>query len=287
MNRTGVGWTDYTQNVWSGCKHVSPGCKYCYADTLAERKRGTEAFPDGFGLTVREHKLEEPLHVRRPSLVFVESMSDFFLEEVDDRLRDAFMEVIRATPWHRYQILTKRSEKARNYFSTRPVPDNVWLGVSIEGPQWANRALDLFAIDAPVKFVSAEPLLDDLGDSIVRDLADETDWIIPGGESGGHLISGSIRERRALVRLGQRGEPRWVAREDRKPWIRRIRDRFGERGKAVHFKQWGGAQPMSAGRELDGVTLDGMPTHVPGAMPEGWTAPLPKRERRQTSLPLA
>lgn len=266
MNKTEINWTEMTWNTWSGCTKVSAGCKHCYAERIAEAKRGTRAFPDGFGLTIREHKLGEPRRIKAPSMIFVNSMSDFFIDGVPDELRDRQLGVMREVSRHRYQVLTKRPERAREYFSARKVPESVWLGGTVEHQGTTHRIRDLQAIDARVRFLSIEPLVGPLD---LRGLLDGIHWVIVGGESGHHLMDELECSKRGLVRRGGRGEATWVPREDRIQWVRDIRDACAEAGVPFWFKQWGGSRGPIAGRELDGRTHDGMPT-VLGAMPGGY-----------------
>jgi protein gp37 len=276
MNETQINWTDLTWNPMSGCEVISAGCKHCYAQTLAENKRGTRAFPNGFDLTIRPHKLAEPSKVKRPSLIFCNSMSDLFWDQVSDEYRDRVFDAIRAAPQHRYQILTKRPEIAARYFETREVPDSVWLGVTVEHVSTVHRLDTLRRIDARVRFVSAEPLIGHLGDI---DLSGYH-WLISGGESGTHLADPAIARQRALVRRGDRktGEPTWLPREDRYHWITSLRDQCADQGVAFWHKQWGGTRPEAGGRLVDGRAHDGMPEHVPGAMPEGMVS-TPKQRK--------
>lgn len=266
MNKTEINWTDLTWNPVSGCKAVSAGCKYCYAESLAENKRGTRAFPNGFDITLRPHKLAEPGKVREPSLIFTNSMSDLFLDEINDEYRDRCFAEMRRHDRHRYQVLTKRPENAARYFATREVPRSVWLGVTVEHDLTRERIEILRGIDAPVRFLSCEPLIGHLD---VRGMLDGIHWCIGGGESGLHLAKPEIAEKRAMARRGdrRRGEDAWVPREDRYHWARDLRDACADAGTAFWWKQWGGVRPKSGGRLIDGVEHNGMPTHVPGAMP--------------------
>lgn len=308
MNKTAINWTDASWNPFSGCVPISDECARCYAETLAEQKRGTLAFPHGFGLTPRPHKLDEPRRVKEPSLIFTNSMSDPGLSDDEllahdrpggrfegaiDRLaavgwrdmdaaRDAFFDAIEATPRHRYQVLTKRPEELLAWFRRRGrhVPAVAWIGVTIGAPK--PRSLDRLDnlrrfrdLGARVLFVSAEPLL---GDLPIR--LDGIDWLITGGESGSHASDPDDRDRRFIARPATSDERRsgsgtWVPREDRAGWVRRLRDEAARAGTAHWFKQWGGPKPHSAGRLLDGRTWDEMPVHVPGAMPEGGVRRLP------------
>lgn len=267
MQVTKINWTDMSWNPASGCRKVSPGCKYCYAETLAENKRGTPAFPNGFDPMIRPWKLKEPYreHKKGGRLIFVNSMSDLFLEDFPDEYRDRVFDVIEETPLHRYQILTKRPQVMADYFrDRRPVPPNVWVGTTIESNLYVHRADIIRSISTrSVRFISAEPLLGPLPDLNLAGI----DWLITGGESGSHLSTDKLLDARSLARRGGRGEPRWVPNDARTDWVRDLRDRCWNRDTAFWHKQWGGPRPGSSGRKLDGREHDGMPTHVPHAMP--------------------
>ncbi len=229
-----IEWTESTWNPVTGCSKVSPGCAHCYAETFAERWRGTSGHPyeQGFDLRLWPSRLELPLRWKRPRVIFVNSMSDLFHEDIpDDYVADVF-DVMRRADWHVFQILTKRQDRLRNLASELPWPRNVWMGVSIENRRFVDRANVLREVPAAVRFISGEPLL---GPLTGLDLAG-IDWLIAGGESGS-------RHRPVC------GE-----------WIRELRDRCIDAGTAFFFKQWGGFRPKSGGRELDGRTWDEMPT---------------------------
>jgi protein gp37 len=263
MNETAINWTSLTWSPWSGCAKVSAGCKYCYADTLAENKRGTAAFPNGFDLTLRPHKLTEPLREKRPSLIFTSSMTDVFFEEVPVVFREAVFDTIARTPQHRYQILTKRPHLARAWFDRHPCPANVWMGTTVEDARVLDRLEHLRAINARVRFVSAEPLIGGLGPNVdLRGI----DWLIGGGESGLHLMRPEVCRERGLV---ARVNGRWAPTERGLSIVRQLRDACIAQNVAFWFKQWGGPRPTSGGRTIDGATWDQMP-HVEGAMPEGY-----------------
>jgi protein gp37 len=127
MNKTPIRWSTYTWNCWSGCERISPACRFCSAETKAERMRSTPAFPNGFELTYRPHKLQDPLKIKEPALVFVNSMADFFDERVPDEWRDRLLDIVRVTPHLQFQVLTKRPRVLVDYCDRRDVPDNVWL----------------------------------------------------------------------------------------------------------------------------------------------------------------
>jgi protein gp37 len=159
MNKTNIIWTDYTWNPNCGCVQVSEGCKFCYAETLAERMRGEPAFPQGFELTFRPHLLHDPLSLKLPSLIFVNSMSDLFWEALNDEWRDRVLDVIEAASRHQFQLLTKRPEEMLRYSRRRRFPANLWAGVTVESDRFAYRADILRQVEASIRFISAEPLL--------------------------------------------------------------------------------------------------------------------------------
>jgi len=262
MNTTAINWTHRTWNPWSGCRAVSTECRHCYAEQLAEQRRGTNAFPRGFEFTLRPHKLTEPRRLKTPSLVFTNSMTDMWFEDVAFAEIDRAFAAIREAPQHRYQILTKRPERAVEYFADREIPSSAWLGVTVGHRSTIHRLDTLRQLRdrALVLFVSAEPLLSSLASA---DLAG-IDWVIGGGESGLHLRDPRVCDQRGLV---ERVDGRWMPRADRVPWVQQLRDASHEAGAAFWFKQWGGVRPPSAGRTLDGRTYDEMPVHVAGAMP--------------------
>lgn len=260
MNETAIVWTTYSWNAVSGCTKVSAGCKHCYASTLAERYRGTKAFPNGFDLTYRPHKLNEPFKVKKPSLIFVNSTSDFFWDKISDEYRDQMLDVIIRTPQHQYQVLTKRPGKMVEYFTTRDVPPNFWAGVTIEDQAHMHRLDDLRKVKAEIRFVSMEPLLSRVTFGY-HDL-NGIHWIIAGGESGHHLFDQAERDKRGIVNYSTFTK-KWTPRDDRIDWIRGIRDACVECDVKFLFKQWGGHQPESAGRMLDGRTWNEMP-RLPG-----------------------
>jgi protein gp37 len=239
--RSKIEWTEHTWNPVTGCTKISPGCKYCYAEVLAKRlqRMGAHGYENGFGLTLLPERLAIPLARRKPTVWFVNSMSDLFHEGVSFEFIDQVFRTIRATPQHRYQILTKRPARMAVYFKTREVPPNAWLGTSVENRKHGiPRIATLRAISAPVRFLSIEPLLEDVGQLDLTNIS----WVIVGGESG----------------------PK--ARPMRPEWARSIRDQCTRAGIAFFFKQWGshgddGVRRVKRanGRELDGRTYDHMP----------------------------
>jgi protein gp37 len=236
-----IEWTDHTWNPVTGCTKISAGCKNCYAEVLAKRlkRMGANGYANGFRLTLHPERLRDPLDRKKPTIWFVNSMSDLFHERVHFDFIDQVMATIAETPQHRYQILTKRAERMAEYFDGRSVADNVWLGVSVENRKHGlPRITVLNSIRAPVRFLSVEPLLEDLGKLSLKGIS----WVIVGGESG----------------------PK--ARPMQPAWVRSIRDQCELSDVPFFFKQWGshGADGVrraksANGRQLDGRVYDDMP----------------------------
>lgn len=182
-SKSKIEWTESTWNPVTGCTKVSPGCKHCYAETMSRRlcAMGTYGYKPNFELNLVPERLNQPLGRRKPTMYFVNSMSDLFQEGIPFEYIDKVFDVIRATPHHTYQILTKRAKIMREYFDDRIVPDNAWIGVSVEDKKYGKpRIKDLQAINAKTRFLSAEPLLEDLGKLNLKGIH----WVIVGGESG-------------------------------------------------------------------------------------------------------
>ncbi|MBX7192619.1 MAG: phage Gp37/Gp68 family protein [Sandaracinaceae bacterium] len=254
-----IEWTDATWNPVRGCVKVSPGCKHCYAETFAERWRGLPDHPygQGFDLRLVPEKLDEPLGWRRPRRIFVNSMSDLFQEGVPAEFVERVFETMREAHWHSYQVLTKRGQRMRDLVRALPAHltalPQVWLGVSVEDRKYGLPRIDeLRDTPAAVRFLSIEPLLEDVGDLDLRDIH----WVIVGGESG----------------------PR--ARPMEKAWVRSIHRQCSEQNVPFFFKQWGGVQKSKAGRELDGRTYDEFPPVEP-------RSPALARARARARLPIA
>ena len=237
-DNSAIEWTEATWNPVTGCSKVSPGCAHCYAETFAERWRGIpgHAYEQGFDLRMWPHRLAQPLRWKRSRMIFVNSMSDLFHEEIPVPYLRKVFEVMRVADHHTFQILTKRHERLAELAPSLVWPRNVWIGVSIENRRFVHRADYLREVDeAAVRFISAEPLLGPLEGLDLTGI----DWLIAGGESGpGH-------------------------RPVRIEWLRDLRDRCQAEGVAYFFKQWGGHRSKSGGRELDGRTWDEMPRPSP------------------------
>lgn len=236
---SGIEWTEATWNPVTGCSKISPGCKHCYAERMAERLQamGQDNYRNGFQLTLQPHMLELPLRWRRPQMIFVNSMSDLFHESVPlDYIQQVF-DVMRRAHWHRFQLLTKRAERLAILSGNLDWTPNVWMGVSVESDKYRGRIDDLRRTAAQTKFLSLEPLLGPLVDLDLRDIQ----WVIVGGESGPG------------------------ARPMDPAWALDLRDQC-RRGKVpFFFKQWGGKNKKQAGRVLDGRTWDEMPS-VPASV---------------------
>jgi protein gp37 len=236
-----IEWTDATWNPVRGCTKISPGCTHCYAETFAERFRGVKGHPyeQGFDLRLVPEKLADPLRWKTPKMIFVNSMSDLFHEDVPDDYVLAVVRVMQTANWHTYQVLTKRSERMRDMLQTSlaaaAAEPHIWWGVSVENRKHGLPRIDhLRAAPARVRFLSIEPLLEDLGEIDLTAIH----WVIVGGESG----SG--------------------ARPMRKEWVLSIRDQCERAKIPFFFKQWGGTRKSKAGRDLDGRKYDGLPGRV-------------------------
>lgn len=244
MRTTKIEWTDKTWNPITGCTKKSAGCAHCYAEVMARRLKAMrlKKYRNGFELTLHEDDLEEPLRWEKPHNIFVCSMSDIFHEDVSFDFVDRIMQTIKKTPQHRYQILTKRAERMADYFTTREVPQNVWLGVTVECRASKSRIDHLRTMKVGVKFLSCEPLIEDLGELNLQGI----DWVIVGGESG----------------------PK--ARPMKPEWVVSIKKQVKEHGAAFFFKQWGtwGSDGIKRNKHANGKLLQG---EIIQQMPESKT----------------
>lgn len=178
-----IEWTELTWNPVVGCTKISPGCKHCYAETMAGRLKamGTPGYENGFNLTLLPNRLNDPLNRKKPTVYFVNSMSDLFHENVPFEFIDKVFETINKATQHQFQILTKRSERLAEYFSSRIPPENAWIGVSVEDKKYGIERIDhLRKVPAQIRFLSVEPLLEDVGALNLSGIH----WVIVGGESG-------------------------------------------------------------------------------------------------------
>lgn len=231
-----IEWTEATWNPTTGCDKVSPGCKHCYAERMAERLRamGQKNYARGFELTLHPHMLELPLAWKKPQTIFVNSMSDLLHEDVPLAFIGEVVDVMRRAHWHRFQVLTKRAERLPEVDAAIDWPPNVWMGVSVESGAYLPRIELLRRTRAHVRFLSFEPLL---GPLPALDLSG-IHWVIVGGESGPG------------------------ARAMRAEWVEEVRDQCSAALVPFFFKQWGGVQKKRAGRLLGGRTWDEMPAPV-------------------------
>jgi protein gp37 len=228
-----IEWTESSWNPVTGCTKISLGCKNCYAESMAKRLKmmGQPNYVNGFQVTLHENVLEYPLRWKKPQVIFVNSMSDLFHEQIPDSFIYKTFDIMKQAHWHQFQILTKRSFRLMELALRLDWPKNVWMGVSVENEAVKFRIDDLKWVPANVKFVSFEPLL---GPFIYLDLS-HIDWVIVGGESG----------------------PR--ARPMKREWVIHIKKQCDEQKVPFFFKQWGGTNKKKAGRLLDGRTWDEMP----------------------------
>jgi len=229
-----IEWTETTWNPVTGCSKVSSGCLNCYAERMAHRLHamGNPNYRNGFDVTLHPHLLDAPLTWKRPRMIFVNSMSDLFHEEVPIEFIQAVFATMERAHWHTFQILTKRSRRLVELGDLLSWPPNVWMGVSVEDMDVTSRVDDLRSVGAEVRFLSLEPLLGPLSALNL----DGIHWVIVGGESG----------------PGARPmDPDWVV---------NIRDQCDAVGVPFFFKQWGGVFKKRNGRQLDGRTWDELPS---------------------------
>lgn len=233
MKTTKIEWTDKTWNPITGCTKISQGCAHCYAETMTRRLQamGQEKYANGFNVTLHEECLNEPLTWKQPHTIFVCSMSDLFHKDVPFEFIDKVMNVICQSPQHRYQLLTKRAERMAEYFSTHKVPQNAWLGVTVEAVSSKSRIDCLRKLDAPIRFLSCEPLIEDLGELDLESI----DWVIVGGESGPQ------------------------ARPMKENWVISIKEQTEKQGSAFFFKQWGtwGSDGIKRNKHKNGKLING------------------------------
>lgn len=228
-----IEWTDSTWNPVTGCVKISTGCKNCYAERMAKRLQamGQVNYINGFEPAMHESVLEYPLRWKKPQNIFVNSMSDLFLDTVPTSFILKVFRVMKNAHWHRFQVLTKRSERLLKLNSKLNWSENIWMGASVENEKFRYRIDELRQTDAKVKFLSIEPLIGPVGKLNLKKI----DWVIVGGESG----------------------PK--SRPMDKNWVVDIRNRCTKKKVPFFFKQWGGVNKKKAGRILDGQTWDQMP----------------------------
>ncbi|MDD5326278.1 MAG: phage Gp37/Gp68 family protein [Phycisphaerae bacterium] len=233
MKKSKIEWTESTWNPVTGCTKISTGCKNCYAERMAKRLQamGQPNYRNGFKPTCHPHVLDLPLHWKKPQMIFVNSMSDLFHKQVPKDFVLKIFEIMNKAPQHTFQILTKRATSLEKLSSSLPWSENIWMGVTVENSDYKERIDCLRRTVAYVKFLSLEPLLDNVG---VLNL-EGIDWVIVGGESG----------------------PK--ARPIKASWVRDIQEQCKEQNVSFFFKQWGGINKKKTGRLLDGQTWDELP----------------------------
>ena len=252
MAQSNIEWTELTWNPVTGCSKISPGCKFCYAETMSKRLKamGVDKYKDGFNLKIHPDTLNIPFTWKKPKIVFVNSMSDLFHDDVDEAFIKAVFAVMNNTPQHIYQVLTKRAERLLELSPSLNWSNNIWMGVSVENDKYTYRIGELAKTAAKTKFLSIEPLI-----GPVRNLnLNNIDWVIVGGESG------------------------HKARPIKRAWIDYIKTKCDSNGVPFFFKQWGKAKfnenptdptiesihPNHAkgGCEIDGKVYRNMPSRL-------------------------
>ena len=235
MKKTKIEWTECTWNPTTGCTKVSLGCQNCYAEKMAYRLRamGQPNYINGFYLTLQPHTLMLPLSWKKPRVIFVNSMSDLFHKDVPDEYILKVFKVMNKAHWHVFQVLTKRSARLKQISKKLSWSNNIWMGVTVEHPNYKYRISDLKEVSSEVKFISFEPLLERLGSIDLQNI----DWAIVGGESGPG------------------------ARPMLKEWVVDIRKQCKRDNVSFFFKQWGGVNKKKTGRELDGRYWDEVPEY--------------------------
>ena len=233
MSKSKIEWTESTWNPVSGCTKVSRGCDNCYAERMAMRLKamGTRGYENGFDVTLHPHALEKPLKMKKPQVIFVNSMSDIFHEKIPDEFIIQIFNVMNRAYWHTFQVLTKRPKRLAKMADKLNWTDNIWMGVTVEANEYVDRVDYLRDCPAKTKFLSLEPLIDSVDNLNYTGI----DWVIAGGESG------------------------YGARVMQKEWVLEIRDRCEQEKIDFFFKQWGGVNKKKAGRLLDGEIYDDMP----------------------------
>ncbi len=229
-----IEWTEQTWNPSAGCTKISSGCKNCYAQSMAIRLQamGVEGYENGFKFNTVPSRLNDPFKRKKPTVFFVNSMSDIFHKDIPEDYLNKIFNVIQETPYHTYQILTKRADRMLRYLSKKEIPKNIWLGVTVENKKEGLPRIDqLRQLEATVLFLSIEPLLEDLGKIVLKNI----DWVIVGGESGNK------------------------ARPMEKEWVVNIKKQCEQEDVAFFFKQWGtwGSDQVKRNKKLNGKEIDG------------------------------
>lgn len=236
MSKSKIEWTESTWNPVSGCTKISNGCENCYAERMAKRLQamGTRGYENGFEVTLHPHSLEKPLKLKKPQMIFVNSMSDMFHKDIPDEYIMKIFDVMNRAHWHTFQVLTKRPERLAQMADKLNWTDNIWMGVTVESNDYVDRVNYLRNLNIKIKFLSVEPLIDSVGKMDYTGI----DWVIVGGESG------------------------YGCREIKKEWVLEVKDKCEKNNIPFFFKQWGGVNKKKKGRLLDGKIYDGMPNEM-------------------------
>lgn len=232
-SKSSIEWTESTWNPVTGCTKISSGCQHCYAEKMAIRLKamGQPNYVNGFKITMHEQMLELPLTWKKPQIIFVNSMSDLFHEDISMEFILKVFDTMQKAHWHTFQILTKRAERLEELSSLLPWANNIWMGVTVESSQYLSRIDNLRNTGAKTRFISFEPLISSITDLNLTGI----DWAIVGGESGPG------------------------ARPLKEEWVLEIREKCFEHDVPFFFKQWGGTNKKKNGRLLEGRTWDGKP----------------------------
>ena len=224
--KTKIEWTETTWNPITGCTKITDGCKNCYAFTMAKRLVAMKnvRYKNGFNVTVHRDLFDAPLKWKKPRMIFVNSMSDLFHKDVPDEVILELFNVMNKASWHKFQVLTKRSDRLESLAKRITWSENIWLGVTVEANKYVSRIDHLRETDAHIKFISFEPLIDEVKHVDLSGI----DWAIVGGESG------------------------YGARPIKEEWVRNLMQNCRDFDVSFFFKQWGGVNKKKAGRELDG-----------------------------------
>lgn len=228
-----IEWTEATWNPVTGCTKVSEGCRYCYAEKLALRLKAMNnpRYLKGFDIALHDDALGDPLKWHKSKMIFVNSMSDLFHEKIPISFIEKVFKIIRISNHHIFQILTKRSERLLELAPLLNWPENLWMGVTVEMDELTYRISHLKQTPAKIKFISFEPLLENINKLDLTGI----DWVIVGGESGPN------------------------SRILKKEWVVNIKDHAIDNEVPFFFKQWGGKNKKKAGRLLDGKTWNQTP----------------------------
>ncbi len=234
MSKSSIEWTELTWNPTTGCDKISAGCKFCYAEVMAKRLRamGLEKYKEGFKVRLHKDELQKPYRWRKPRMVFVNSMSDLFHEDIPLEFIQSVFKVMNENPKHTFQVLTKRAERLEELSSLLDWTENIWMGVSVENQKTTFRINHLQKTAAAIKFLSLEPLLQVLPNLNLLGI----DWVIVGGESG----KGNIRPMK-------------------EEWVLDLKNQCENQSIAFFFKQWGGKNKKKTGRLLEGKQFNEMP----------------------------